>query len=120
MKGIVTGLIVSLATAGCVSAAEVDDCQLKSAADLADLCAATEDTAAIHMCQGFLVGVHQMHQAIADSIGNGVYCLPNDGSVTRNSAQADCVAWLRANPGKGNMTARDGLLEWASTTYPCG
>ena len=120
MKGIFTGLIVSLAAAGWVSAAEVDDFELKSAADLADLCASTGDIAAVHMCQGYMVGVNHMHQAVADSVGHGAYCLPTDGSVTRNTAQADFVAWLRANPGKGNMTARDGLLEWASTTYPCG
>ena len=119
MKRLVTGLIMSFALAGSASAADDDDFQLKSAADLGDLCAATDNVAAVHMCQGFLVGVHQMHQAIADSIGHGVYCLPTDGSVTRNTAQADFAAWMLANPGKGNMSARDGLLEWAGSTYPC-
>ena len=119
MKGIAAGLIMSLSAAGWASAADVDDYQLKTATDLADLCGSTEDTSAVHMCHGFMVGIHQMHQAVTDAVGRGVYCLPNDGSVSRNTAQVDFVAWLRATPTAGEMSARDGLLEWARTTYPC-
>ncbi len=119
MRIVASALILSVATVYGASAAETDDFQLKTANDLADLCAAVDDTAAVHMCHGFMVGVHQMHQAVSEATGRGVYCVPDDGSVTRNTAQTDYVGWLRLTPSAVEMTARDGLLEWARTAYPC-
>jgi hypothetical protein len=100
-------------------AADTEDFVLDSAGDLADLCSNPGEVAAIHMCQGYLAGVNHMHAAMAAAVGAGVYCIPQDGSVTRNSAARDFAAWVAATPEVASMPARDGLLEWARQTYPC-
>ena len=101
------------------AASEDDDYVLETAGDLADLCDEPENPSAIHMCQGFLVGVHQMHGAIVDAVGVKVYCIPQDGTVTRNSVAADFSAWVHASPERESLSAREGLLTWAHQAYPC-
>ena len=61
---------------------------LKSVADLGALCGAPEDPSAIHMCEGFLVGAHRVLQAVGRGIEEPLYCLPDDGSVTRDAVPA--------------------------------
>lgn len=101
------------------AAAEEDDYLLETAEDLADICDEPENASAIHMCHGYLVGVHQMHAAIASALDVEVYCIPEDAGVTRNSVAADFSAWVKANPSAATMSAREGLLSWARQTYPC-
>lgn len=108
------------ATSGGFSlAVEKSDFLLKTASDLASLCGAPSDAAAIHMCEGYLVGVNQMHEAVYAALGARVYCLPEDGSVTRDSAAKDYAAWASKLPAASSMSAREGVLEWARQTYPC-
>jgi hypothetical protein len=33
--------------------------------------------------------------------------------------RAGFSAWVKANPGMGDLSAREGLLTWARQTYPC-
>ncbi len=106
--------------AGPAAAADSEDYLLTTAGDLADLCAAPEDASAIHMCEGFLVGAHRVFDAIGDSLDDPLYCLPADGSVSRDSVARDFAAWVAATPDTAAMSAIDGLLKWARTTYPCG
>lgn len=101
------------------AASEDEDYMLETAGDLADICDEPENPSAIHMCQGFLVGVHQMHAAIVESLGVQVYCIPAGASVTRNSVAADFSAWVHASPERANLGAREGLLTWAHQAYPC-
>ncbi len=101
------------------AASEKEDFLLETAGDLADLCDEPENAAAIHMCQGYIVGVHQMHAAISAALGISVYCIPEDAGVTRNSVMADFSAWVKAHPDMAELSAREGLLTWARETYPC-
>ena len=101
------------------AASEKEDYLLQTAGDLADLCDEPENPAAIQMCEGYLVGVNQMHAAIVDALGVKVYCIPQDGSVTRDSVAADFSAWVKASPDKASLSAREGLLTWARQAYPC-
>ena len=60
-------------------AADDEAFQLRTAGDLARLCAVPADdprhSAAVHMCQGYLVGVHHLHTAaIEPSETGGFYC----------------------------------------------
>ncbi len=119
MKRLITAAALAVAAAAPASAAEDANFLLQTAADLGALCGAPAEPAAIHMCQGYLVGVHQMHQAIDQALGVKVYCIPDDGSVTRDTAARDFAAWVAATPDAGAMPARDGLLTWARTTFPC-
>jgi hypothetical protein len=101
------------------AAAEEEDYLLETAGDLADLCDEPENASAIHMCQGYIVGVHQMHAAISASLGVSVYCFPENAAVSRNAVMADFSAWVKAHPDMADLSAREGLLTWARQTYPC-
>jgi hypothetical protein len=100
-------------------AAEEDDYLIESGEDLADICDEPGNAAAIHMCQGYLIGVHQMHAAIVEALGVEVYCIPADAGVTRTKVAADFSAWVAANPAMADLSAREALLTWARQTYPC-
>jgi len=114
-------IAAAFATAAGSPAAAVEESNylLNSAADLAALCSSPADPSAIHMCQGYLVGINHMHMAIEAAVGNRVYCLPADGSVTRDSAARDFSLWVAATPDAAAMSAREGLLQWAKLTFPC-
>ena len=100
-------------------AAEPEDYLLETASDLAALCSAPADASAIHMCQGFMVGAHRVFDTIGHALGDPLYCIPTDGSVSRDTAVTDFVAWVAANPDVASMPPSDGLLRWARTAYPC-
>ena len=113
------GIAITLAAYSYSNAAEEHDYQLATASDLADLCVHTDVPAAIHMCHGYLIGVHHMHAALGDAIGQHIYCIPEDGTVTRNTAAASFVVWMSANPTMAATPAREALLEFARQNYPC-
>lgn len=119
VKTIVFAAALALVAGSPAGAAEEINFLLKSAGDLAALCAAPAEPASIHMCQGYLVGVNHMNSAVEQALGVKVYCLPTDGSVTRDTAARDFSVWVAATPGVVSMPAREGLLQWAQTTYPC-
>lgn len=90
---------------------------------LAALCAATgtdaDSATAAGYCRGFIVGVGQYNVEI--SRPGGIlpgFCLPQP-TPTLEFVQASFVAWVNANPQHRDSKAVDGLLRWASTTYPC-
>ncbi|MGI9509361.1 MAG: Rap1a/Tai family immunity protein [Geminicoccaceae bacterium] len=92
---------------------------LKSAADLAELCGAPKDPSAIHMCQGFLVGTHRVFQAVGEGIEQQLYCVPDDGSVTRDSVARDLAAWIDSDTAVAGLTPHEAVLRWAIATHPC-
>lgn len=90
---------------------------------LASLCAATgtdpDSTTAAGYCRGFIVGVGQYHVEISRPGGIlPAFCLPQP-TPSLDFAQASFVAWVNANPQHRDSKAVDGLLRWASATYPC-
>ena len=101
------------------SAAEDLDYQLDTAAALADLCDEPENVSAIHMCVGFLVGVHQMHEAIAATAKDRIYCIPEENELSRNQVAAELSAWINERPSVAAKGAYDGALTWAKTRFPC-
>lgn len=116
-----TALCISAALllAGPAAAADEEDYLLTTAADLAALCSAPGDVSAIHMCHGFLVGANRVFETVGKALGDPLFCLPTDGSVSRATAARDFAAWLAATPDTVSMSPSDGLLQWARTTYPC-
>lgn len=119
MKWIVPAAFAMLGAASTAQAADQSDFLLETTANLAALCAAVGDPVAIQMCQGYLVGVNHMHEAVGEAFGAKVYCLPDDGSVTRDTVARDFAAWVAETPTAATRPAREGLLDWARTTYPC-
>jgi hypothetical protein len=109
-------LLVSVPSADAV---DHTDFLLENAKQLGALCEANTNPAAIHMCEGFLVGVHRVHESIGEALGTHLYCFPKDGSITRDTAARDFAAWVRATPAAATMPPAEGALQWASLTYPC-
>lgn len=117
-------VFAALMAASPAAAVDEGDFVIDTAGDLADLCAAAPDSplhaAAVHMCQGYLLGVHHFHTALAIELGNDIYCPPPpEQTQTRNEVTAAFVAWVAANPQVRGGEALDGLLAWAAAAYPC-
>lgn len=105
-------------------AAEPEAFLIDTAGDLARLCSAPPEhpnyQAAIHMCHGYLVGVHHFHTAFAAAFDGGLYCIERvEPRPTRDAVAAAWVAWLRQTPGASEKEALTALIEWAASAYPC-
>ncbi len=105
-------------------AADESAFMVDTTADLARLCGVGPDNAlyaaAIHMCQGYLLGVHHFHEALAAEMEEDIYCEEGvQPQPTRDSVTAAFVAWVAENPQIGETEALDGLLTWASNAFPC-
>ncbi|GMG81542.1 hypothetical protein LNKW23_07550 [Paralimibaculum aggregatum] len=113
-----------LAFAASTASAEEDvRFMITTTSDLAGLCAETPESlnyaAAIHMCHGYIVGVHQLHTAaIAASETGGIYCVP-DPAPSRNQVVSDFVGWVAANEDAAAVPAVEGLMRFAAQAYPC-
>ncbi len=110
----------------CAAPAKADESGpflLDTAGDLAQLCAShptdPNHAAAIHLCQGYLIGLHHMHTAIANAVGSGIYCVPAEAPPTRDEASAAFAEWIAASPEHAKLEAVDAVLLWASTAFPC-
>lgn len=104
-------------------AADDEAFELRTAADLARLCAVPADAprhaAAVRMCQGYLDGVHHLHTAaIVPSETGGFHCLP-DTPPRRNDAAAAFAEWVATSSGAGDLPAVEGPMRWAVSAYPC-
>jgi hypothetical protein len=115
--------VLVCAAASASIAQEEEDFLLRTAGDLAALCtvdAADErHVAAIHMCHGFLVGVHQFHMAQHADGSEGIYCLPDNDPPTRNEAAQEFAAWATQTLGAAGLPAVEGLVRWAASRFPC-
>jgi hypothetical protein len=118
-------LLASLLLAGMTpaSAATIENFQVRTAADLVDLCdtdpASEHYIAAIHFCQGFSIGAYQYYMAQAtEDPSSRFVCIPNP-PPTRNEAMAAFVNWARAHPEYMNDAPVDTLFRYLGQTYPC-
>jgi hypothetical protein len=105
------------------SAATIENFQMKTTADLVDLCSADPASdhyiAAIHFCEGFAVGAYQYYLAQAvDDPSNQYVCAPNP-PPTRNDAIVAFLAWAQAHPQFMGAAPVDALFRFLGETYPC-
>lgn len=124
LRATALGALVAAAALGPAKAEEERHFLLDTAGDLSRLCGTPTDSplygAAIHMCHGYLLGVHHFHEALSAGIEESVYCIAEvDPAPTRDEVTAAFVAWIDANPAAAETEALDGLLQWASQAYPC-
>lgn len=97
---------------------------IRTTGDLARLCGVPptdrHHEEAIHMCEGYFVGAHQLHSAImARSETGGIYCIPKKGAPTRNQAVAEFVRWVNGTPKAARLPAIEGFMRWAASRFPC-
>jgi hypothetical protein len=115
-----------LSAAAPASAVTQDNFKLRTGTDIVQLCSVPADdplfVAAIHMCHGFGVSSYQTLVAIStnEKLG-GFFCPPPEGTVTRNQAFADFLAWA-GQPGNAsylNDSPAALVGRYLLTKYPC-
>ncbi len=112
-------LIPALASA----AAQQQDFIVDSTDDIIDLCTTAPDdplyTAAIHFCQGYLVGAYAYHSAAnSGPEGDRLVCLP-DPAPSRNAVADMYVQWAKAHPEQMKEAPVDTLFMFLAEKWPC-
>jgi hypothetical protein len=120
--GVVLGVAAWLAAGGPALAAPESRLDVKTAGDLADLCAAprTDPTGPEqqNFCHGYAQGALVMELQREASIGRRLICLPTP-APTREATMAEFVKWTRAIPKNQSLSATDGLFTFLSQRFPC-
>ena len=118
--GITLGLLLALSPSAYANVTE-ENFQLDTTRDLIALCGVRGDdpnaVAAIHMCHGYVMGLVHFNIVMGRALEGSVYCI--EERPTRDQAIAMLVDWSRAHPEHDTKEAVDGVLQWASETYPC-
>ena len=125
--GAIAGLgIVGLAIASSGVHAKVmeENFRLDTMRDLIALCDADKGDpnaiAAIHMCHGYVLGLTHFNILMGRALEGTVYCIKDAERPTRDQFVELLVTWSGNHPEHDSLEAIDGVLQWASDTYPCG
>ncbi len=115
--GILLGAMVPAA------AATPENFQVRSAADLVTICSTTasdnNSSAMVGFCHGYVVGVYQLLQEVAQARPAGrFFCTP---AVTPNRTQAikSYVDWANARPNELSKLPMESIADYLAVTYPC-
>jgi hypothetical protein len=96
---------------------------LRTTGDLVALCGATRNDpnaiAAIHFCEGYLLGLDHFAEVTGRPFRGSLYCPPANLDLTRDQVVAMLVTWHRRNPGPAAEAPFDGVVRWAAATWPC-
>ena len=96
---------------------------LRTTGDFVALCGVSRDDpnaiAAIHFCEGYLVGLDHFAEVTGRPFRGSLYCPPADLKMSRDQVVATVVAWHRKNPGPAAEAPFDGIVRWAAATWPC-
>lgn len=116
-------IVASLLSFPAQAATSADSFELRSAADLVDLCAVTDNDPMVEtargFCYGFLSGAGNYHRAInPPGQGHPLFCLP-EKHLSRVATARMFVEWSRAHPQYLEETPIDNLMRFAVATWPC-
>ena len=96
--------------------------QVRTAGDLADLCAAPRTEPAgpekQNFCHGYADGAVVMELKREAAVGKKRICFPNP-FPTREATMSEFVKWTRAIPKNQALPATDGLFTFLSERFPC-
>jgi hypothetical protein len=96
---------------------------LRTTGDLVALCGVSRSdpnaAAAIHFCHGYYVGIDHFAELTGRPFRNVLYCPPEGLKLTRNEVIAMMVDYHRKNPQHAKEAAVEGIIRWASATWPC-
>ncbi len=96
--------------------------EVRTAGDLADLCAAprTDPTGPErqNFCHGYAQGALTMELKREAATGKRRICMPNP-APTREATMAEFVKWARAMPKNQALPPTDGLFTFLSERFPC-
>ena len=117
----VVGLL--LATGTSARAVDDQDFQLRSGADLVNLCSVSTDdplrAPAIHMCHGYCVGVYQTLLALTTREKMKPLFCPPDPPPKRSEAIEHFVAWAKTKTEYQGEHPVDFIGRYLIETYPC-
>jgi hypothetical protein len=96
---------------------------LRTTGDLVALCGVTRNDpnaiAAIHFCEGYLLGLDHFAEVTGRPFRGSLYCPPANLDLTRDQVVAMLVSWHSRNPGPAAEAPFDGVVRWAAATWPC-
>lgn len=97
--------------------------RVSTTGDLVALCSAPNDdpmrVAAIHFCEGFVIGAYQYHEMEqAGPRGTRLFCLPASGLTVQQGVRM-FIEWAQKNPQYMSEKPVDSLVRFAVTTFPC-
>ena len=98
--------------------------QLRTTADLVDLCSATQSdpmyTAGINFCHGFAVGVFRTltEADAARHPSRRTFCM-TEPAPSRDEGIASFVQWAKTNQGQLDQPPADAIAVFLSQRYPC-
>lgn len=111
-----------VASLGAKAAVSEQDFQARTTAELVNLCSASQSdplaAAAIHFCEGFLVGTYRTLSGAQSGMRRKLFCVTCP-VPTRNQATADFVAWARTSPNVMSEQPSDTVLRYLTQHYPC-
>jgi hypothetical protein len=101
-------------------AAEPIDLHVRTARDLAALCATPPNSAGadakINFCHGFAQGA--VEDRLRMSADKKPFCFPTP-APKRSATIAEFVGWVRSMPANGDMPAIDGFFKFLGERFPC-
>lgn len=105
------------------TASEQQDFLVRNTKDLVDLCATQPGdplyVAAIHFCNGFVVGAYRYHESLYSGPDATPLVCPPSPRPSREQAIADFVAWSKSHPERDSEPAVDGLFRFLTERWPC-
>jgi hypothetical protein len=120
---VISAGICALASVPASATVTHDNFLAKTTGDLVALCDATGSDplyqAAMHFCEGFMVGAYQVYSIERAATERRPLFCPPTPAPTRDEATRMFVAWAHAHPQHMNETGIDSLFRFAAETWPC-
>lgn len=121
-RALAVASLLSVLSAPAAATTTTEDFILQSGAELVDLCSTKPDdplyTAAIHMCEGFGVGVYRTILALTTNKAMEPLFCPLKG-MTRDQAFAMFREWAKSNMQHASEPAVDFIARFLIETSPC-
>jgi Ssp1 endopeptidase immunity protein Rap1a len=122
-RAVATGLVVFSLWPGSSMAVTQDNFLARNTQDLVDLCTAPHNNplrvAAIHFCEGYLVGAYHYDQSLRSGPGlKQIVCPPNP-APSRDEGVKMFVTWAQAHPQYMKERAVDTVFRFLTSTWPC-
>ena len=96
---------------------------MRTTGDLIALCGVSRDdpdaVAAIHFCHGYYVGMDQYAAVTGRVFRNRLFCPPEGVKLTRDQVIGMLVDWHRNYPQYASEPPLDGIIRFATATWPC-